>query len=553
MYNDFFGFKEAPFANSPDPRFLFLCHQQAAMIEQLHNDLNFGNGLAVLTGETGTGKTTLTKVLLNNLGPEFVSGFITYSDSSVIDLLHDICITFGIDYEANFSINQWHHALNQYLVENNKKNIKTLLVIDEAQHLSKEVLDHLRLFINVENEHKKLLTILFIGQPEFEQNIHSWRLRQLSQLVTAHYELLPMDSDEAEQYIRFRLIQAGGSDNLFSKKAIDYIVEQTQGSPRLINMTCDAILKNAFYQGEKKPSWTSVQASSVGVIGNKTGASVSDANALVTKLAIGTMATLLGLTLSFTSSHWMPVIIAPAIASIAQLGDPIDELKEGSPATADQFISLDNEPSSFAESLATLYQLWGYEANPADTFCYKTRSSLFNCVREKSDFATLKRLNVPVVLAFDSPDMPSHAVLYHLTDDTMDILVNGKRYNMSNQWLKDNWQGEYFYIVPSHFNPPLIYGMRGQEVKQLDALLSQVLGDSPNFTDVFDSYLKQKVKAFQIWQKLPVTSIADEATLTRLILLTQSRPKLDEFVAVDDIAPFVSELWIDDVDIKKAQ
>ena len=254
MYQHFFGFNEYPFSIVPNSRFLYQSRRHKEAVFQINAGLGEGGGFAMLTGEVGTGKTTIAKSILKDLGQQTKAGLILNPTFSNIELLEAICDEFTLSYDEGASLKLLNQKIYDYLLCNHAKGIQTLLVIDEAQHLSADVLEQLRLLTNLETERQKLLKVLLIGQPELQLKLQMPQLRQLAQRITGRYHLLPLNAEETHDYIKFRLSLAGGSADLFPSTAIKYIAKQTTGIPRLINLVCDAALKQAYSVGENPPS-----------------------------------------------------------------------------------------------------------------------------------------------------------------------------------------------------------------------------------------------------------------------------------------------------------
>ncbi|GAM76947.1 general secretion pathway protein A [Vibrio ishigakensis] len=216
MYKDYFGFIEEPFSIVPSSRFLFLSARHREALTHLQMGLGGGGGFAMLTGEVGTGKTTVSKAMLANLESNWVAGLILNPTFSEIELLEAICDEFSLTYQQPTTLKQLSQLLYQYLLENHQQGKQTLLFIDEAQHLSPQVLEQLRLLTNLETENHKLLKVLLIGQPELQHKLQTSELRQLAQRITGRYHLLPLVEKEVADYIQFRLHVAGCNKKLFS-------------------------------------------------------------------------------------------------------------------------------------------------------------------------------------------------------------------------------------------------------------------------------------------------------------------------------------------------
>jgi general secretion pathway protein A len=240
MYTDFFKLNEPPFSLTPDPRYLFMSERHREGLAHLLYGVQQPGGFIQLTGEIGCGKTTLCRCLVGQMPPNTDIALILNPRLSVIELLAAVCDELRIPYPAGTeSIKQLIDALNRYLLEAHAKGRRTVLVIDEAQNLHRDVLEQIRLLTNLETEQEKLLQIILIGQPELLTILKHPGLRQLAQRVTARYHLLPLSRQETYSYIRHRLHIAGLSSPVFSPKAMRKVFRITGGVPRLINILCD--------------------------------------------------------------------------------------------------------------------------------------------------------------------------------------------------------------------------------------------------------------------------------------------------------------------------
>lgn len=205
----------------------------------------------MLTGEVGTGKTTVSKAMLSALGEETKAALILNPTYSNQDLLEAICDEFGIEYPESASLKVLTQSIQRFLLDNYAGGFQTLLIIDEAQHLLPDVLEQLRLLTNLETDSQKLLKVLLIGQPELQAKLQTTELRQLAQRITGRYHLLPLNRAEVSEYIEFRLGLANGAQSTFEPAAIKIIAKYTQGIPRLINLICDKSLQYASQSGVK--------------------------------------------------------------------------------------------------------------------------------------------------------------------------------------------------------------------------------------------------------------------------------------------------------------
>lgn len=246
MYNDFYGFKEAPFNITPDPRFLFLSDKHREAFNHVLFGVKERKGFIQLTGEVGAGKTTLCRALLEALGPEFKTALILNPCMSESQLLRSILAEFGIKPGSHDRVDLLE-ILNQFLLDQVSRGYDVILIIDEAQDLSFEILEQIRLLSNMETDKGKLLQIVLLGQPELRDKLNDPRLRQLRQRITVRYHLNPLSRREMEYYIRHRIHVSGGNGSPnFSRPALWKIYRYTKGIPRLINAVCDKTLLCGF-------------------------------------------------------------------------------------------------------------------------------------------------------------------------------------------------------------------------------------------------------------------------------------------------------------------
>jgi general secretion pathway protein A len=248
MYNTYFGFKENPFNLTPDPRYLFMSPAHKETLDHLLYGINERKGFIAITGGIGTGKTTLCRELLDHLNMDIKSALIFNSFISDMELLKTINQEFGIEMpDRNGTKKEYIDALNLFLLETFKNGGNAVILIDEAQNLSQEVLEQLRMLSNLETEREKLLQIVLVGQPELKDMLESPRIRQLNERISVRYNLKPLSSREIRGYIEHRLVVAGGRGDLkFSPGALKKIYAYSQGNPRRINTLCDRSLLIAY-------------------------------------------------------------------------------------------------------------------------------------------------------------------------------------------------------------------------------------------------------------------------------------------------------------------
>jgi general secretion pathway protein A len=248
MYNNFYGFNEPPFNITPDPRFLFLSDRHREALNHLLYGIRERKGFIQITGEVGAGKTTLCRALLEQLGPRYKTALIFNPCQSELELLKAILAELGLepceDRAACLA------ALNAFLLEQAGKGNDVVLIIDEAQDLSLEMLEQVRLLSNLETDRRKLLQIVLMGQPELRKKLNDTRLRQLRQRIGVRYHLTPLSREEMSYYIYHRLRMCGAKRMLrFTRWALWRMYLYTKGIPRLINVVCDKTLLCGYVHG----------------------------------------------------------------------------------------------------------------------------------------------------------------------------------------------------------------------------------------------------------------------------------------------------------------
>ncbi len=247
MYTNFFGLSDIPFSIAPNPQYLFMSNRHREALAHLTHGLGDTGGFVLLTGEVGTGKTTISRCLLEQLPENTQVAFILNPTLSCLELLATICDELKIRYrKTGATLKYLTDKIQDKLLKNQKDNINTILIIDEAQHLQPEVLEQLRLLTNLETNTKKLLQVILIGQPELQQLLQRRDLRQLAQRITARYHLLPLTKPEVGLYIGHRISVADCHRALFNQQAISVIHKISQGIPRIINLLCDRALTIAY-------------------------------------------------------------------------------------------------------------------------------------------------------------------------------------------------------------------------------------------------------------------------------------------------------------------
>lgn len=252
MYTRHYGLRERPFSLTPDPRFLYLSASHREALAHLLYGIEQGEGFIAVTGEVGTGKTTLCRTLLDRLGPECEVAYLFNPRLSGEDLLRAIHLELGLPVRGR-SRAELLDQLNRFLLDARRRDRRVLLIVDEAQNLAPATLEEVRLLSNLETSTEKLLQILLFGQPELDAVLDSRPLRQLRQRIGVRWRLEPLSPPEAGEYVRHRLrVAAGEGAELFSPAALRELRRRSRGVPRLVNLLADRALLAGYAERARR-------------------------------------------------------------------------------------------------------------------------------------------------------------------------------------------------------------------------------------------------------------------------------------------------------------
>ncbi|WP_375751418.1 AAA family ATPase [Vibrio sp. HN007] len=526
MYKDYFGFIEAPFSIVPNAKYLFLSTRHREALAHLQAGLGEGGGFAMLTGEVGTGKTTVSKAMLASIGSDIEARLILNPTFSETDLLEAICDEFAIGYPENASLKQLNKVIFSYLHSNHDKGKQTLLLIDEAQHLSAGVLEQLRLLTNLETDSQKLLKVLLIGQPELQANLQTEQLRQLAQRITGRYHLLPLTEQEIEQYIHFRTKTAGVESQLFSKKVVRIVAKQTGGVPRLINLVCDKALQYACYNGEKTVTASVAEKACEDVMSFQA-PSFSRGKIQKEKASpLPAYAALAGIALLIGSYKFAPQIQSYTEVQLEPI-PVVQNIEQPQATSSDDLQQFMQRSSSEVEAIQTLYRLWGMEAGAREANCNSEFKVPFQCEQVVGQLEDIKANGRPVVLNLSENGRSFYAVLYAVYQDKAELLNQSERIQVPVSWLESVWNGSYTTLWYNEVDRTLRFGSTGESVKVLDTLLANALNEPLLEEETFGDRMYQRVRIFQLWQGLEADGVVGTQTLRLLDLVAnQSAPEL---------------------------
>ncbi len=246
MYNKFYGFKESPFNLTPNSRFFFASRKHAEALDSLVYAINQRKGFVVITGEIGSGKTTVCRTLLSRLDRHTQVALVTNTHLNSKDLLVMVLEDLEIEFSSGSKASLLSQ-LNSYLIDQIKQDNNVVLIIDEAQNLKPNVLEEIRMLSNLETETEKLIQIILLGQPELKEKLALSRLEQLRQRIAVYYHLSPLKEEEAREYILHRLKVASDSDHAYmTEEALALVFKFSKGVPRLINQICDSAFLTGY-------------------------------------------------------------------------------------------------------------------------------------------------------------------------------------------------------------------------------------------------------------------------------------------------------------------
>ena len=548
MYAPFFGLKQKPFSIAPDPRYLFMSERHREALAHLLYGVQGGGGFVLLTGEIGAGKTTVCRCFLEQIPARCNVAYIFNPKLSALELLITVCHEFGIKFPALTAagtppgVKDYVDGLNEYLLRTHAVGQNNVLIIDEAQNLSSDVLEQLRLLTNLETSERKLLQIVLIGQPELRVMLARPELEQLAQRVIARYHLDALSEKETAQYIAHRLAVAGLKGALpFDGGALKRIHQLTRGIPRRINLLCDRSLLGAYATGKSRVDRVIVDKAAREVFGpHDSHGEPARASAprwwplaLAGGVLVGAAAMAAvqwgGRDKSPAPQPAVAVAASAAAATSARLPAPVASALPAAtvPAvatsrvrSADEFDALlARAPRDEQDALRALAPQWSLLLLEGDP-CALAAEQEVRCFRAHGGVALLRLLARPGVLALrDAQDRPVFAVVTGLGHDEATVMIGKTPQQVPLSLLTTAWRGDFttFWRVPAGYSVPLSMGSRGALVDAVGAQLAARLGVAPPAPDhAFDATLRSRVSAFQQAEGLAPDGVAGPTTLMQI-------------------------------------
>ena len=543
MYLSFFGLNEKPFAITPDPRYLYLSERHAEALAHLLYGINEAGGFVQLTGEVGTGKTTVVRSLLAQTPQNAEIALILNPRMTAPEFLLTICeeLGIGVPDSATGSLKDLVDILSHYLLRAHGRGKRVVLVVDEAQNLAPDVLEQVRLLTNLETNTQKLLQIILIGQPELRDLLARNELRQLAQRITGRYHLCPLLGPETTAYVRHRLRVAGATNDIFTPHALAEVHRLSGGVPRVINIICDRALLGAYTQDRHRVTTSMVRHSAQEVFGRRLlpwwlpwGAGAASAAVVI-----------LGAVALWRFAPWAAERHAKPAAAATQSAPATGEIARGAgssvaadtsgtavptagaagvasleaPATLAKLLAVHASETDPDSAFAKLFALWGarYVADSVDPCTQALRQGL-ECFEEKGSLAQLRLYNRPAILMLSDDTGGAHQVVLSGLDDERARIDLGGAHAVPIAELSRYWFGDFVLLwrPPMPHPKPLSLGMRGEDVRQLRERLDRLNGTptgQPD-SDVFDAGLARLVREFQRTHRLTVDGVAGVQTLS---------------------------------------
>ncbi len=567
MYQEHFGLSQEPFSIAPDPKFLFLSDAHNEALAHLMYGFSHG-GFVLITGEVGTGKTTLLRNLLDRTPPELDVAFILNPRLTVKELLETLCDELGVVYDpaTTQTVKQYIDCLNKHLLATHQAGRSTVVIIDEAQNLSPAVLEQIRLLTNLETNDKKLIRMILLGQPELAEMLDRTELRQLAQRITARYHLTPLKKDDVAAYVTHRLARAGGNPAIFTKSAVAALYRKSKGTPRLINVIADRAMLGAYVEGEYQVTPALIQAAAHEVLGrSRFNVQWLTAGGLVAAI----LAVMLWAWFAFDDEPADTRLAADGVTSTpaqvrrsAQRAQPSDEPTQPadtSPRSArlsvdlsanqgEPIVTTNQTPTETAAQTTqpvyapvaierpsgrlsrvqraayrAVFAQWGadYPADSQQIPCDFAPRVQLQCLSRKGGWSEISQLNRPVVLElWDDQPSPYYAALIRSDGQRYTLVLDDEELDISPRDLRDNWFGAYVILwqTPPRYMGSLREGDNHPTVAWLHEKLTEIDPDNQLGDPIsqFTPTLRDAVVEFQQFEGLMADGIVGPLTWIRL-------------------------------------
>ncbi|BES71637.1 ExeA family protein [Marinobacter nanhaiticus D15-8W] len=579
MYYEFFGFREPPFSIAPDPRYLYLSERHKEALAHLMYGVQGQGGFIVITGEVGTGKTTVCRCFIENVPENVDIALVLNPRLSARELLSSICDELGIRHPSGSSIKRLIDLVNHHLLEAHANGRHQVLIIDEAQNLSADVLEQLRLLTNLETAEKKLLQIVLLGQPELQEILETRQLRQLSQRITARYHLDAIGRDELPAYLRYRLSVAGQRSEFFSSSALGRLYRLSGGIPRVINLICDRALLGAYSEGTHEVGKKHIDRAAKEVLGNKqvVGKQRQHRGLGYLRVASITAAILAAVVVSWAAVERLGSDNADGVASKGQAAEVVEEASPASEQTTEE--GGDEAPSVASDSPAkepetaskaateqvevveqpfidgpdgspteprvppnwlavmekpgkdqtqayrNLFSRWGFEYEPTEYpyACDFAETIGLRCLHRQGNWRSIEQLDRPVILRlFDDEGNPRYATLVNLENGIARLMLGDERLDLPLETVDRYWLGDYSLVwrLPPYQSTLVPSGEAVSEEAWLSARLMELIttleSNVARQDELIASSLQEQIQWYQSRNGLIPDGIAGAKTLIQM-------------------------------------
>ncbi len=545
MYREYFGLKEKPFSIAPNPHYFYMSAGHREAMAHLLYGIKGEGGFVLLTGEVGTGKTTVCRVMLRLVPEDLDVAFLLNPPLTVEELLATLCDEFRISYPSGTaSVKELVTRIQAYLLDVHARGRRAVLVVEEAQNLSTEVLEQIRLLTNLETNEQKLLQIIMIGQPELREKLWKPELRQLSQRITARYHLGPLSKREIPEYVSFRLSTAGlrRGRQLLPPRTLKKLYRLSGGVPRLINAICDRALLGTYVQGKDQVDTKTLMTAASEVFGDP----IRLRQSWVMRRGLAA-----GLALLFCT------VIAAAYLQRTRLLTGDHDGTAGSLLSEESRVRADPAPvvgtpaeksidvvllGTKEAALEALFRAWEIEYRPGGsrTVCEQAQRQGLRCLEDGGgSMDNLRAVNRPAVLRLrDDKGGEYYVTLTGLEGETASCVIGNATEAFDVKKIVRQWSGDYilFWRVPSDYKERLRPGKRGPLVAWLAKELALVKGRSvrTGLGQVYDEEIVRQVKEFQRDKGLNPDGIAGLSTILKLTASAGAgEPALNPLKAVD--------------------
>ncbi|HEX7762461.1 MAG TPA: AAA family ATPase [Cellvibrio sp.] len=531
MYHDFFGLKEPAFSIAVNPRYLFMSDQHREALAHLLYGIQNG-GFVMLTGEVGTGKTTIVRCLLEQLPENTDIAIILNPTANAPELLSTICDELGVSYISDeLTVKSLTDALNEFLLNNHRKGRKTVLLIDEAQLLKVPVLEQIRLLTNLETTTEKLLQIMLIGQPELKKLLARPALRQLSQRITARFHLEALTPAETKAYIHHRLKIAGLPDHQrpFSDAIIKKIHGFSGGIPRLINVLSERLLLGAYAQNQHHIDKQIFAAATKEVAGTatqqeeKVAAVRTSWHALLVVAVAAVMAVVWFLLPDDRSTNTAALAAGTEVAasSISSSSAAASSLSSETISSGDQSPLITMATRDLVAAQLVLFDHLAVAVGDMSNPCLASTTVNYSCEKARlASWDELRDINRPGLMTLATPDKKwVYLMIAGLSENYVLIIENGAEKIIPWRELAPLWTGDFFYVWsrPQGFEKSLQMGDKSDLVTWVAEQFARLdQQPAPLTRQFFTEKLKKRVELFQRTQNILPDGVIGAQTLRRL-------------------------------------